>query len=598
MLLSTKQKILHPAFFIVAAVFFSFLVSPGYQSFVSDQTIFIPLVYRALDPALFPNDLSWFEVMHTKRTLMTDFILLFVRGGIDIFWVLFLLAVVSRLVLLASLYAVIRFFTERQRVALFILLFFVTPFFIPGTGHTTVENTFNYRTVAIATSFLFLALYLYGKRLLSLTPLLFGFTIHPITTMPFFMFYYVHTALNFYKKREYRPVLFALTPILFVAAFLIYRNIDMGGGFFLLMDTEWRNLAQGRNDPAFFVFWDTHSFISLLSWIILLVIAFLKIQEFVPDKNKRVVILILLAVPTISLFIAALGEYFMLYGIIQLNFQRGLLLLSFFVPALFGIYSLWHAKQHPHVFIKNWLLFSVILWFLFKPDFVFMREQFVFFIPSITILLLGEKNRRLTITALGASLAVAAVGAFAYNDTISLVAMFLLLAGGFIIALAYKYAGSGAEELYKKALLLAPPLLIAVSLFYLSRFTIYPYFYYNTQYREACDWVQNNTDKDDVFIVEPFAFNGDEPSEFRLACFRPVFTTFEDGSPPYEPRDVSFEWKHRQTLAHSIKDDWGVLENIKSEYRVDYLFSDSALDIPAQHTLAYSNERFFIYQLR
>ena len=89
MLLSTKQKILYPAFFIVAAVFFSFLVSPGYQSFVSDQTIFIPLVYRALDPALFPNDLSWFEVMHTKRTLMTDFILLFVRGGIDIFWVLF-----------------------------------------------------------------------------------------------------------------------------------------------------------------------------------------------------------------------------------------------------------------------------------------------------------------------------------------------------------------------------------------------------------------------------------------------------------------------------------------------------------------------------
>src|SRR3989344_4632079 len=187
MLLSTKQKILHPAFFIVAAVFFSFLVSPGYQSFVSDQTIFIPLVYRALDPALFPNDLSWFEVMHTKRTLMTDFILLFVRGGIDIFWTLFSLAFLFRIILFASLYFVIRFFTESQRTA----------FFIPGTGHTTVESTFNYRTLAVATSFLFLALYLYGKRRLALVPLLFGFTIHPITTMPFFMFYYIHTAWDF-----------------------------------------------------------------------------------------------------------------------------------------------------------------------------------------------------------------------------------------------------------------------------------------------------------------------------------------------------------------------------------------------------------------
>ena len=598
MLLSTKQKILYPAFFIIAAVFFSFLVSPGYQSFISDQTIFIPLVYRALDPALFPNDLSWFEVMHTKRTLMTDFILLFVRGGIDIFWTLFSLAFLFRIILFASLYFVIRFFTESQRIAFFILLFFITPFFIPGTGHTTVESTFNYRTLAVATSFLFLALYLYGKRRLALVPLLFGFTIHPITTMPFFMFYYIHTAWDFYKKREYRLVFFALIPIFFVAAFLIYRNVDAGGGFLLLMDTEWINLAQGRNDPAFFAFWDTHSFISLVSWVFLGTIAFLNIKGFVTDKNKRAAIAILLFIPFFSLLIAALGEYFMLYGIIQLNFQRGLLLLSFLVPVLFGMYSLWHAKQNPRALIKNWLLFSVILWFLFKPDFVFIREQFIFFIPSIAILLLGEKTRRLAVITLGASLAATATGAFAYNDIGSLIALFLLLAGGYGIALLYKRAGSDAEGFYKKVALIAPLLLITVSLFYLSRFTIYPYFYYNAQYREACNWVQKNTDKDDVFIVEPFAFNGGEPSEFRLACFRPVFTTFEDGSPPYEPRDVSFEWKKRQTLAHALPNDWSTMERIKSEYKVSYLFSDTALAIPMQYPLTYSNERFFIYRLR
>lgn len=612
---SILEKKWFPWFFILVLTLFSLLVAPGYESFVSDQTMFLPPMLHQLDPSIFSSkDLSHARMLSSDRSLINDLIAFFVSRGVPLLWTLFLLSVIFRALFFATLYSVIVYFTENRIRAEFVLLFFLTPFFIPGTGHTTIESLFTYRTVALSLSFLYLALYLRGWRLLSLIPLIFAFTIHAITALPFFCFHYLHTTWRFWQNRR-EPEVPAYTiwacviPIVGILFFLWWKQSGATDSFFLRIDTDWKQLANPRNAPAFFMFWSTRSYLSLMSWMVLTNIPLLYLKEFLHDTQKRISVWMLLCVPLLMLILAAFGEYTAIHGLIKLHLQRSILLISFLAPILVGMFTLWHAEEHRDDMLKNTFLFATIAWFLYKDSFIFLREPMLMFIPPLAILFYGPflyaiRRRTYTLPALAVATFALTDGivtyrSFFYGDVLSVIFFHLTLLGGWIVALLYAKNLVSSRTLLCYSIAIALPILLFMPIFYAKSFTIYPKFSYNAPYMQACAWIGTHTAKDSVFVVEPFV-KMPLPEEFRLACLRSIFTTYKEGGVvPYdEHREVAFAWKRKYELLYALAKDPGLIEQAKKTYQMDYIISQTPLALPAHYPLVFSNDAYYIYDIR
>lgn len=600
--------------FILILTIFSLVVTPGYESFTSDQTMFLPPMLRSLDPSLFPNgDLAHAQLITSDRSLISDLLAFFVSRGANLLWLLFILSAVFRALLFIVVYYLILYFTQDRARAALILLFFLTAFFIPGTGTVTTESLFTYRTVAVPFGFLYLVLYLYGWRLAALAPLLFAFSIHAVTALPFFCFHYLHTTREIWQKRKetrvsVRDILVIITPIIGVLLFLWWRDSGVTNSFFLRMDADWKQLANPRNQQAFFVFWSLNSYISLISWLLLGSIPLLYVKEFLRSTEKRVAMFILLGVPILMLGLAAAGEYSGFHGIIKLNLPRSLLLISFVVPILVGMFTLWHTEQHRRDILKNTFLLAMLVWFLPKDGFVFLREGMLLFIPSLAILFYGQLL--LPTSTWRSHISILAVAAFAladgaviyrslfYGDVSSIIWLHLVLSAGWALSTLYAKGHLSSSSLAWYGLTTSVPFLIITSLLSVQSFTIYPKFFTNAPYTEACAWVEEHTTKDSVFIVEPFVTNP-PPEDFRLACFRPIFTTYREGGVvPYdEKRAAAFTWKRKYDLVYAIQKNPALIEQAKRQYRLDYIFSETPLALPHQYPLAFSNDGYYIYDI-
>lgn len=614
-MIALLEKKYMPAVVLLLLTFFSFLVAPGYESFTSDQTMFLPPLFHTLDASLFPNnDLAHARLLASQRSLINDMLEFFVKRGGDMLWVLFLLSIAFRVFFFTALYHIILYFTENRSQSIFMLFFFLTAFFVPGTGHLTIESAFTYRTVALSLSLLYLALYLHGWWLVSLIPLIGAFTIHALTALPFFFFHYLYTARNAWQSpREKRvlaqSILLVCIPALAVLLFLWWRQSGATDSFFLRMDTEWMQLANPRNAPAFFAFWDIRSYISLVLWLLLGSIPLLYIKKLFGEREKQIILLILLLIPLCMLLIAAIGEFSRLHGIIKINLQRGLFLISFFVPILVGIFALWHAEDKRNEILKNTFLFAILLSFLFKIPFRFEREPILFFMVPLLILFYGpclpyikEKTHFFAVLAIAAFALIdgtITMRALSYLNIYPLILFHLTLLGAWCMSLLYAKQYVSSSVIVQYGIAVAIPFLIITSLFFLKAFTIYPAFSYNTPYMEACAWIEQHTAPDSIFIVEPFVANP-PPEEFRLACFRPIFTTYKEGGVvPYdENRDVAFAWKKRYDLIYALKKDLTLLERIKQEYRLDYVLSETPLALSTRHPLVFSNQKYYIYDIR
>lgn len=601
---------------IAGLVLFSIVVTPGYRSFSDDQTMFLPPLLRALDPSLFPNDLPHASMISSEWSLINDVLELFVWLGIPLLWTLFILTILFRALFFLALYHCIFYFAEDRFRSAFILLFFLTPFFIPGTGHATLEAAFDYRLVAIALGFSYLALHLRGQQFFSVVPLVFAFLIHAISAMPFFLSHVLLVGRTWWharkeKQKIYSLLLFGTLPFIAAVGFLLLRNTGATDSFFLRIDEAWKQLANPRNAPAFFAFWDRNSYLSLFGWIALLSIPLISLKQLITIPYKRHAAWILAAAtPFFMLMGAAFGEYTSFYGMVKINLQRGLLLLSFFAPILFGMYMLQRVEKYRDNMLENTFLIATAFWFLFKDDFVFLREQFLLFIPPLLLLLHGARVSAIPQKA-ATFLPLAAVAVFGlfdgaatqralfYGDAVSVVWFHVILLGGLIFALFYKTTALSSESFTRYTVAAAVPILFICSALFMPSFAIYPKFFSNAPYREACAWIQTHTAKDDIFIVEPFVTDP-PPEEFRLACLRPIFTTYKEGGVvPYDKnRAVAFEWKRKYDLVLALKNNFALIDEIKESSRVDYLMSETPISFPSRYRPVFSNSAYYIYDIR
>lgn len=598
-----------PVLFILLLSAFSLIVTPGYESFTSDQALFLPPLYHLLDQTLFPDDVRWWNEMFTNQTFLTDFLAFFVQHGMNIFWTLFTLTALSRVLFFTALYFIVRGLAGSRGIALITLLFFLTPFWVPGTGHTTIENAFSYRAITLPLGLTATAFILRNRYLLASAPLVLGFMIHPITALPFLLFYYGMIGKEMWLqkldllrlKNEIAAFLITTTAL---GLFTLLYSSGAAENFFIVIDDQWKALAHPRNSPAFFAFWDKNSYLSLAAWILLGVTFYQKAKQQLTPLARFVYVLTM-SIPLFFLGVAAVGEYTAWHGLLKLNFQRGIFFFNIFIPIFIAAYTFRDDIQNRTSLEERWLLFSIIAWFFWKENFVFLREQMLLFIPSLLILFAGKhspplanRERLRAILAVGALFLLsgaAANRAIFYADYLSFGIFILIMIVGFLAAM-YFQVPSRKEYCLQYGIGAAILLLTAGMSARAPSFTIYPHFHYNAAYQEACRWVENHTTRDSVFIVEPFI--SDPPEEFRLACFRSIFTTFKDGGIiPYNPsRQDAFDWKRRYDLIYAIRGNWNTIETIKQSYRVDYIFSEE--ELPIHFPLAFSNNKYHIYDIR
>lgn len=605
--LTLAHRLFAPCY-IGLIILYSFVGAPGYEVYTSDQALFLPPFFHSLDESLFPNDLEWFRIMFVERTILTDILAVFTRMGVPVIWTLFVWTIVLRILFFSSIFFIVRYFTENRLYALVALLFFITPLKTFGTGHGTMETAFSYRTSALAFGLLFTALYLHGKTLTGVPAILLSFMVHPITAVPFLLFYAgmeitaimhaPHHALGFGKR-----ILIWILIGLGISIFLSFKANGVSESLSLRIDEAWKQLAYPRNSPAFFAFWDRNSYLSLGLWTLLGGIPYLLLSSLVKDIQKRRALYILGAIPLLLIAISAIGEYFLLHGIVKFNLQRGLFIINIVTAILIGFLAFEHAEKERNKTLEHVFLFSLLAWFLYKADFIFLQEQALFFIPPLIILFYGPRivtsRKALSITATALFLieyGVVFERSLHYQAWAPLIIFHCIIFTGIGTAYAYKKNMLSSDTFLTFLVSGAALFLTGASILSAREFTIYPAFTYNKAYMDACAWIGNNTEKGDVFIVEPFVSG--EPAEFRLACWRPIFTTFKDGGISPYGREEAFEWKKKYDLLYDIPGNWMVIENIKQQYRVDYIFSAYELPIGQLYPLRYSNGHYFIYSLR
>ena len=68
---------------------------------------------------------------------------------------------------------------------------------------------------------------------------------------------------------------------------------------------------------------------------------------------------------------------------------------------------------------------------------------------------------------------------------------------------------------------------------------------------------------------------------------------------PYDKnRYVAFEWKRKYDLIYTLRDNPALIEQLTKSYLIDYIFSQHPISFPARYPLVYSNNTYYIYDVR
>lgn len=124
-------------------------------------------------------------------------------------------------------------------------------------------------------------------------------------------------------------------------------------------------------------------------------------------------------------------------------------------------------------------------------------------------------------------------------------------------------------------------------------FSIYPQYFKDNSFMETCNWIKQNTSQDALFITDPFSPIG---AYLRMTCLRSVFVTNKDGAASLFQKEYALEWQKRMFLLNQVGSNMTILAFITKEYKVDYIISETSLQIP--YSLSYANDHYFIYDLK
>lgn len=615
-----------PAVFIFLVTLFSFGWLLGYDVYNGDQLTYFPEILQKLDPGLFSQDILFGP---GDFTLFDDFVAGVVRYfRFDMFLFLFLVSFVMRFIYFYAIYRIFLYFTENKTFSLLVLLIFLSGFVIYGTGMRTIAPMLLPKYIAIALGLLGLSL-LFEKRMIWAALLLgLGFIFHPSGPLPFFAVFYAYILLEGKALFSLRTLISTVIPPLFLLPVYFFMPPGESAGIFAVIDEAWRQVILRRDSYYFLSTWYYPNSAPL--YIIASIFFFFLIKkEFAgmfEDERKRRFLLLCLFVPAgLAVFSFVFADFFGLAFITQLSLGRGLMLWKILFNGLFAYYALRHIFFYPRDSLYNFLLWGVVFSLLlnekispvFLPALMFawtartlnpvrsQTPQASADAPSahrtsnginLSWLSGATSFLRRSVAAFLVFVATAPlVSYFAFlhdNEDFfsSLKIIVSLAAAGTILCMS-----AAVRNLVSRRPLFPATVVLLLGIIALPfRLSIYPAAVGEASFTETCDWIKANTEKSALFITEPFSSRG---GEMRLLCGRGLFATRRDGGQVVFNRDYALEWNRRYDIIKQLQSDYSreLVEEVSGKYGIDYLLSDSPLDLPDR---VFDNERFNIYKLR
>ena len=266
------------------------LLINGYRYDVVDHALYIPMIDRAVNPALFPNDYL-FDEPSEEYNFWLPIITLLARF-FPLEWIFFVGYALTRLGLFWAIYHVsLNLFGRRGAAALAVLLL-ILPKSVGGTATATQDTFFTLRSTAMPVAIAFLIPYFRGRLVLAAIICGIAFLIHPITTIPLIFLLMFRLLIDALRHDWRAPAkafgVFLLCILtLLVRVFLIDRANPSNLSFFSRSDPQWIEIIKQRDSYIFFSVWGRDAFLSLAAYFaILLTILLFRRWYTVNELNK------------------------------------------------------------------------------------------------------------------------------------------------------------------------------------------------------------------------------------------------------------------------------------------------------------------------
>ncbi len=592
------KKELYLLFTIIILIIFSLVVFPGYKVFMYDQSVYIPGIYQSLNIALFQNDfLSNFNI--NAYTLFDELMIFFIKFlNMDLFSSFFFLTVVLKFIYFYSIYRISLYFTDDERFSVFSMLLFIISSVVYGTASWTWDINILPRVISLPVNLLFLAYFLNNRHFLSTLPLGIGLLTHPITFLPFIIFFYINLIFPPDNKKRF-PRKSALLTGIMPFLFLMFHLFNNESGLKLngVIDPVWEDIIIEKTPFVFIKFWNYKHLLFMLVSICFFIFMYLESSYIFDNKIKRRYLIMLFLIP-LSLFVVSFITVDVLKRefLMQLSLPRGLVLWKIFIPLFFMYYTYRHIKTSPRDFIYNFLLIGTLLSFifynicifLFLPIFLFlwMRRRYnLFNLNRIKVL-----NKEWPFGIIFLVLIIGLLLRYMLKNNIESVS-YLLGIILFSIFTSLICAWEKDFPLFKLTGILFIVMMVCIIVF-IPGFSIHPLYFNDRAFMEACEWIRNKTPKHSVFITEPFS---KKSIPIRATCYRDIFVSGTDGGLVYYKRDYALEWEKRMDLINELRENHGFLSEVFKKYKVDYIFSDTILYI--DYPVVFHNKKYFIYKL-
>jgi len=323
-----------PLWFVVLIFVVIALFIHGYQFPGTDNSVYIPIIKKSMNPNLYKNDLLF---MQTQKELSysPDLIGKILKYVDDIETVFFVLYILSSYLIFYSIARITQSIFKKKEIMYIVLLLSIIPQTVGGTAMWTHEMHMHPRIIAVALALLSILFFIDGKSVISAVLLGIGFLIHPISVIGAFcsiMFYLL------IKKRIVILIL-ALLVFLIIASPLIYRGLNTESDFPTIMTPNQRELV--RSTYIYPLSWKYFYYASFLLFLIVFLSSFYIKEKSFNEKDMKVMV-----IAAVSLFLFCFAIIFAsiipVTKIIQLQLSRGLFYLYWFAIIYLGfvVYNL------------------------------------------------------------------------------------------------------------------------------------------------------------------------------------------------------------------------------------------------------------------
>lgn len=579
---------LFPRLFFIILLFtiFSIIVFPGYEVFISDQEIYLPMAYNNFDENLFSNDFALrFDVL--QYSFFDELIGFLLRFTSNISYILFFIYALARFIYFYALYRIVLHFTDDEKFSILSLLLFIPPISVYGTQ--VFDNYLIPRVMGFSLGLLSLY-YLFEKKYFKSTILLsLYYLIHPLTALFFLAIYYLNLLFDFGKRKFFNKelVILGLIPI---GAFLLSSFVNGPGlGFFVVIDDVWNSVIMFRWQSFFISDWGFRLFFVLFTSILVFLIG---LSEYKDNKKKPILYVLFFFPLLVSLLSIYAADILKLHFVAQLQVYRSLFFIKIFGAILFFRMGYLHVKTKPQDFLYNFFILGVVVSYFMNEDFIypffyaflflwvkrrynvwftkilpFLRQDatsVVFFIIILPIFILYAKN----------------VESFSIGFFFLVLIVAVLLASITYLKKVFPFRFFHIFFIF-----------VFLILIFIPSFSIYSVYYKDSELIESCNWIKENTTKDSVFITFPQKLS----RPLRLMCHRNIFVSGREGSSSLFNRAFALEWKKRMDLHYEVYSNFSLLKSLTKDYKINHIFSSEQIN--SSYTLVFDNKVYYIYKI-